>query len=269
MIHGSSHRRAFTLIELLVTVSVIALLISILLPSLRAARNSARRTVCANNIRTIWQGVLTYTFDYRDRIPFIEDVNVADPAADPFNEQYPTAVGVVLKQYVQAGTWVCPSAVAGFPAAPGQRYWKMTYTLWAAGPIGEGIPYDDHPHARTHSFQDPAIANEVHFDGRPLQMLDGRRYIPVAGYNKNEKGFWNAVNPIFAEALGGNPSAGMPEYPHRTTVQTRLDLQNARKDFETITGGSGVKPAYHELHAVGDKVSVYTTRALMLHRPGF
>lgn len=61
--------RGFTLIELLVVVAIVALLISILLPSLGAARRQARLAQCMSNMRQIVTAVLMYSGDARDRFP--------------------------------------------------------------------------------------------------------------------------------------------------------------------------------------------------------
>jgi prepilin-type N-terminal cleavage/methylation domain-containing protein/prepilin-type processing-associated H-X9-DG protein len=54
---------AFTLIELLVVVSIIALLVAILLPSLSKAREQTKALKCLANARTIGNGVLLYVQD--------------------------------------------------------------------------------------------------------------------------------------------------------------------------------------------------------------
>ena len=59
-------KRGFTLIELLVVLAIIALLISILAPSLSAARRSAKTVVCASNMRQIAIGWAIYAQDNRD-----------------------------------------------------------------------------------------------------------------------------------------------------------------------------------------------------------
>ncbi len=69
------NRRAFTLIELLVVVSIIALLIAILLPSLKKSRTLAKRTVTLAHLRGIGTSTATYANDNRDRYPaFGEDL---------------------------------------------------------------------------------------------------------------------------------------------------------------------------------------------------
>ena len=53
-------RAAFTLIELLVVVAIIAVLISILLPALSAARRASQAVVCRSNMRHVGLGVILY-----------------------------------------------------------------------------------------------------------------------------------------------------------------------------------------------------------------
>ena len=64
-------RSAFTLIELLVVVAIIALLISILLPSLSRARAQARTTLCGTRIAQLTKAILMYADDYDEVPPFI------------------------------------------------------------------------------------------------------------------------------------------------------------------------------------------------------
>jgi len=70
-VRDNRHRTAtgFTLIELLVVVSIIGLLVAILLPSLRRARDQGKMAACAANLHQIGTAIHAYASEYNGYIP--------------------------------------------------------------------------------------------------------------------------------------------------------------------------------------------------------
>ncbi len=68
-------KRGFTLVELLVVIAVIALLLSILMPVLRKAKDGAMRILCGNHIKNLMLGMMMYADTHNNKIPYTPESN--------------------------------------------------------------------------------------------------------------------------------------------------------------------------------------------------
>lgn len=148
----SKRRQGFTLVELLVVMSIIAVLVSLLLPAVNSAREAARKTQCSNNIRQIALANLNFESAYgvfppsrtwnqvagsaggdwsaQARIlPFLEEAAVYKAinfAAADDTVMLPGSTTIPL-QTVRIDSFICPSEIndtvrmntANSPATPG------------------------------------------------------------------------------------------------------------------------------------------------------
>ena len=100
-----SKQGGFTLVELLVVISIIALLVSILMPSLNKAKEAAKTVMCAANLSQGMMGIRMYSFEYNGRLPGM----FPDKWYELINTYTGSNVGDDLQGY--GDDWLrCPSA---------------------------------------------------------------------------------------------------------------------------------------------------------------
>ncbi len=110
-----SRRAGFTLIELLVVVAIIALLISILLPSLSGAREQGRKAKCLANLRGLMTATQVYFAEHNDRFPIV--IRRRDPTGTSSSRPAMTA------SWLYGGRrsdpyWAAPTRYYGLLEAP-------------------------------------------------------------------------------------------------------------------------------------------------------
>ncbi len=110
---------AFTLVELLVVVTIVALLVSILLPALAGARERARRVVCASQLRQLMMVLRQYGDDQRDHCFLYDPDNVYLLALRPYH-------------YEIDDLRFCPNART-LPSWPTNHYKGSATEAWVRG----------------------------------------------------------------------------------------------------------------------------------------
>ena len=102
-----SHKtKGFTLIELLVVIAIIAILAAILFPAFARARENARRASCQSNLKQVGLGIMQYTQDFDEKLPFVEHSGATDGI---FASNFTCWADPLMSYIKSTQVWRCPS----------------------------------------------------------------------------------------------------------------------------------------------------------------
>src|SRR5258706_10155504 len=137
-------REAFPLFELLVVIGIIALLISILLPPLRKARQSAYEVSCKSNLRQLMSAYIMFANEHRGSLPggyydrANPDAEKQDWAFGP-NTTFASAPqeGTIFRYLKEPNTYRCPalSPLPGTSQESNGRFDYANFSSFAAAKI--------------------------------------------------------------------------------------------------------------------------------------
>lgn len=172
-----NHSKAFTLIELLIVISIIAILASILLPALVAARDRGKAIRCVSNLRQIGQAFIMYSDDYNGYLP----------ASKYWTVDLGVAEDMVNSRYIPASIVRCPASPSNYQA----RMANDPDTFNAGNPKIYGIAYGMNTnisHSKLSQFKNPSQMFLL-CDAGTYQLTFGSPYLEERTRSRHQNGF--------------------------------------------------------------------------------
>lgn len=187
-----TRRNAFTLIELLVVIAIISLLAAILFPVFGKARDRARQTSCASNLKQIYTALRMYNQDFDGKYPAKAALgNAAYRAiADPFSMPY------IINPYTKSDQlWYCPSQYTPHREKGYPGYWWISNEDWLDAPdVTEdgskgGATLPQYLLTDNYTYEIPANFGQFGTTGQKLWPSKGKYCAHVSNTNVNYLGF--------------------------------------------------------------------------------
>ncbi len=144
---SAKRHAAFSLVELMVVIAVIAILFSILLPSLRAARDQARMSLCAQRLRDFGTGLAGYAGENADYLP---GVNTSGVAVSTLELLWATDPSVLYRTNlpVQSWDWMTPilAPQMALPTVRAEKWKFLLDDLRCPAQCNTSLMYHEMPH---------------------------------------------------------------------------------------------------------------------------
>src|SRR5262249_51313879 len=118
-----ARRAGFTLIELLVVISIIAVLMSLILPAVQSAREAARRTQCLNNQHNLSLAITGFATSRGGGLPYLDENSYNWPCALlGYLDHNDIAGNAAYYNQIALDVLTCPDDVNNFKTNNGLSY---------------------------------------------------------------------------------------------------------------------------------------------------
>jgi prepilin-type N-terminal cleavage/methylation domain-containing protein/prepilin-type processing-associated H-X9-DG protein len=155
-------RRGFTLVELLVVIAIIAMLTSVLLPAVNAARGAARQNQCSNNVRQVTQAMLLFATTKNYMPPYASLIK-ANNSANPVMADFVYSILPMIEENVIREEIDAILKQPGQVSADSAGYMNLASAEFRAQPI-KILVCPSNPVAVGEVFAPNYIANSGHLD---------------------------------------------------------------------------------------------------------